>query len=159
MRATFTTVFVGLICLAALSRPARLGAQAQPRPLTVEAFQKLKQRVLEEKKTITIPPEAKKALRLADTASAVECKQLVAGDLAKKFYFIVATAKDADDVFVSVQTANGDVRMFLTNSKLELRNAVTGARGKNLSAVTNVQAVEEEFNGVLAVWAQIAAGL
>jgi hypothetical protein len=159
MKVIFTAPLVVLIGVAAMSWPARLGAQAQARPLTTEGFQKLKQKALEEKKTITIPPEAKKALRLADTASAVECKQLVAGDLAKKYYFIVATAKDTDDVFVSVQTANGDVRMFLTNSKLELRNAVTGARGKNLSAVTNVQAVEEEFNGVLAVWAQIAAGL
>src|SRR5437762_4052624 len=155
MRVTLSVILV----LAAVSLPAGLDAQTPARPLTPEAFQKLKQRVLAEKKTITIPPEAKKALRLADTASAVECKQLVAGDLATKYYFVVATAKDTDDVFVSVQSANGDVRMYLTNSKLDLRNAVTGARGKNLSAVTNVQAVEEDFNAILAVWAQVAAGL
>ena len=159
MKAVSASILIGLISVAALSWPAHMAAQARERPLTAEGFQKLKQRALEEKKTITIPPEAKKALRLADTASAVECKQLVAGDLAKKYYFVVAIAKDSDDVFISEQSANGDVRMYLTNSKLDLRNAVTGARGKNLSAVTNVQAVEEEFNNVLAVWAQVAAGL
>jgi hypothetical protein len=153
MKAITAALFMSLVVLSAPR------AEAQERPLTPDAFQKLKQRALAETKTITVPPEAKKALRLADTASAVECKQLVAGDLAKKYFFIVATAKDSDDVFVSEQSANGDVRMFLTNSKLELRNVVTGARGKNLSAVPNAQALEQDFNAVLAIWAQVAAGL
>src|SRR5258706_110553 len=134
-----------LVCLAALSAPSPLFAQntaPAASPLSGEAFQKLKQRVLQEPKAITIPPQAKTALRLAESASAVECKQIVAGDLTKKYFFIVSIAKDSDDVFLSTQKSNGDVVMFLTNSKLDLRNVVTGARGKNLSPVPNPRSLE-----------------
>jgi hypothetical protein len=157
MRAVCTGAVACFVFLAVFHPLA--AQEAAQAPLSAEAFQKLKQRALQEPKAITIPPQAKTALRLAETASAVECKQLVAGDLTKRYFFIVTTSKDSDDVFLSTQNSTGDVHMFLTNSKLELRNAVTGARGKNLSPVTNVQAVAGEFNEMLAIWAQVAAGI
>jgi hypothetical protein len=155
MRAMRMFAIAFLVGLAGF-HPAAAQDAGQP-PLSAEAFQKLKQRALQESKTITIPPEAKKVLRL--DAGLAECKQLVAGDLTRKYYFIVSIGKNSDDIFLSTQDGNGDVKMFLTNSKLELRNVVTGARNKNLTGVPNPGAFEEDFKAALAIWSQVAAGL
>jgi len=142
-----------------LISPLRTTAQdATQSPLTLDAFDKLKKKALEAKQTITIPPEAKSALRLQESAGKTECKQLVAGDSAHKYFFIVSTGKD-DDVFLSEQQLDGSIRMFLTNSKLELRNVVTAPPHQNLKSVANMQAMAGDFTKILQVWAQIAAGL
>jgi hypothetical protein len=149
-----------LACLVILGfSHSTLGQEASQSPLSAEAFQKLKQRALEDKKTIVMPPGARIALQLPETNSRVECKQLVAGDLTKKYFFIVLTDKNTDDVFFSQQDGNGNVRMYLTNSKLVLRNVATATPDTKLRHVLNVPAEAGAFNDVLAIWAQVAAGL
>jgi hypothetical protein len=120
---------------------------------------KLKHKALEQTRTVSIPPETKSALRLKENAGKTTCKQLVAGDANKKYYFIVPTDMNSDDVFLSTQEANGDVHMFMTNSHLDLVNSLVGAKGKNLAPLPNPRFAQDEFNTVLQLWAQVAAGL
>src|SRR4051812_43062929 len=119
-----TVVLTAIACVALLSTPIRLFAQAPAeRPISEEALLKLKHKALEQTRTVSIPPETKSALRLKENAGKTTCKQLVAGDANKKYYFIVPTDMNSDDVFLSTQEANGDVHMFMTNSNLDLINS------------------------------------
>ena len=146
--------------LALLTAPPDAGAQTAPsqEPLmSAETFAKLKKAALDTKKKITLPPDAKAAFRMGDSIELPECKQLVASGQDKtKYFFMVRTKLDADDVFLGSQTEEGVLHMFFTNSKMNLRNAATAAKNQPLHAVVNPQSSQEEFETLVGTWVALA---
>jgi hypothetical protein len=125
--------------------------------LTAVDFEKLKLRVLDEKKTTSLPPAARKALGMPE--SRVDFKQLVAGDATKQYAFLVRSDGAADDVCVSIKDAEG-TRIYLTSSKQQYRG---GARQNVKEPIRMIPSGDSkaaaEFQEILRVWAELAQSL
>jgi hypothetical protein len=152
-----------LAMLAALlvSMPCASAAQDDP-PLTPVDFEKLRLRTLDEKKTVQLPPTARRALGLPE--SRMEFKQLVAGDEKQQYFFIVRV-DNPDDVCVSVKNEEA-TRLYLTNPKLEYRGGAASVKpdpSRRVVGGTPIRAIPSgdpaaaaEFAEILRVWAQVA---
>ncbi len=148
----------GLAVMAAVLATAAPRAQSDaPQVMSDEAFGTLKKLVLETGNKISIPPDIRAVFRMQETASRVEARQLVAVPPGSdtKYSFIVRT-EGGDDVWLSVQNEEG-TRMYMTNSKLTLRGAVSLVRGQPPHALTIIAPIPADFTEVLRLWASVAA--
>lgn len=136
--------------------PAVLLAQTEW-PLTAVDFEKLRLRVLDEKRATQLPPAARKALGLPE--SRADFKQIVAGDANTQYSFMVRSDGAADDVCISIKDAEG-TRIYLTNSKQQFR----GAARQNVKEPIRMMPSGDtkalaEFRELLGIWAQVAQSL
>lgn len=145
-----------IAALLLLLTPATPSAQTEV-PLTAVDFEKLKLRVLDEKKTTSLPPAARKALGMPE--SRVDFKQLVAGDANTQYAFMVRSDGSGDDVCVSIKDAAG-TRMYLTSSKQQYRG---GARQNVKEPIRMIPSGDPkaaaEFQEILRIWAEVAQTL
>ena len=146
----------GFAVLLLLLVPLSMFAQTES-PLTAVDLEKIRIRVLDEKRETSLPPAARKALGLPE--SRADFKQLVAGDATTQYAFMVRSDGAADDICVSIKDAAG-TRIYLTNSKQQFR----GAANQNVKEPIRMMPSGDpkaaaEFQEILRVWAEVAQSL